>query len=104
MGAYDHQEGRGKRRDDKRQRLSKQREEVVVGSIEPQALLYALDAVLREGGCLRIGRTRDGGAWAIGVYGDGAQPYTEYVQASEDINRYFNDLAGFFEQMGGKAP
>lgn len=82
--------------------MAQSREEVVVGSIDAQALLYALDSVLREGGAIRIGRTRDKGAWAIGVYGDGAEPYTEYVQGSEDINRYFNDLGGFFEQTGEK--
>lgn len=97
MGSFDHQDNRAKRRSDKRQRIAQQREEVVVGSIEPQALFHALDCVLREGGALRIGRTRDAGAWALGIYGDGEKPYTEYVQASEDINKYFHELADFFE-------
>jgi hypothetical protein len=97
MGRYQDTDGRDKRRDAKRKRELPQRAEVVVGSIEPQAIFHALDAVLSVGGALRIGRTRDGGAWAIGVYGDGSEPYTEYVQESEDINRYFHDLAGFFE-------
>lgn len=97
MGQFDHQDGRGKRRNDKRKRIQQAREEVVVGSIEAVALLHALDCILRQGGALRIGRTRDSGAWAIGVYGDGDQPYTEYVQATEDINRYFHELAEFFD-------
>lgn len=102
MGFNDHSDGREKRRDAKRQRLQQQREEVVVGSIEAQALFHALDSVLRVGGAIRIGRTRDAGAWAIGVYGDGDAPYTEYVQASEDINKYFYSLGEFFQQVGQK--
>lgn len=98
MGFNDHSDSREKRRNDKRQRIQQQREEVVVGSIEAQSLFHALDCVLRQGGAIRIGRTRDGGAWAIGIYGDGDKPYTEYVQGSEDINKYLDNLAEFFDQ------
>lgn len=97
MGFNDHKDNREERRNAKRRRVVQQRDEVVVGSIEPRSLFHAIDAALREGGAIRIGRTRDGGAWAIGIYGDGEKPYTEYVQASEDINAYFDNLAGFFE-------
>jgi len=103
VGSYDHGDSRQSRREAKRQRVVQQRQEVVVGSIDGPTLLWAIDAVLRDGGALRIGRTRDGGAWAFGVYGDGEKPYTEYVQASEDVNEYLKDLAGFFEQTGGKS-
>lgn len=98
MGFNDHADQREKRRDSKRQRIQAQREEVTVGDIDPTALLHALDCVLRTGGALRVGRTRDGGAWAMGIYGDGDKPYTEYVQQSEDINKYLHNLAEFFEQ------
>jgi len=37
------------------------------------------------GGALRFGYSRDGGAFAIGVYGDG-EPYTDFVSCKEDIN------------------
>lgn len=102
MGLNDHKnDRRDERREAKRQRVVQQREEVVVSSIEAQALFNAIDCVTRAGGAIRIGRTRDGGAWAFGIYGDGEKPYTEYVQASEDVNAYLYNLAGFFE-TGGK--
>lgn len=104
MGFNDHEDSRAQRRNKKRQRIQAARTEVTVGDIEGNALLHALDCVLRGGGAVRIGRTRDGGAWAIGVYGDGDQPYTEYIQGSEDINKYLWELGEFFDQTGGKEP
>lgn len=51
------------------------------------------------GGALRFGYTADSGAYAIGIYGDGA-PYTEYVTPHNDIDatlilieQLFTDIA-----------
>jgi hypothetical protein len=52
---------------------------------------------------LRIGVTRDGGAWAFGIYGDGGDPHTEYVRPSEDVNAYLRDLGAFFNALGEEA-
>lgn len=59
---------------------------------DPHMLLYAIAAIAARGGALRLGYTRDGGAYAIGIYGDG-DPYTEYVRPSED-------LIGFLKGIG----
>jgi hypothetical protein len=48
------------------------------------------------GGAIRFGYTSDGGAYAIGIYGDG-EPYTDYVKPAEDINEYLKDLADSWE-------
>lgn len=67
-------------------------------NVEPQILWMAIRAVAMNGGALRLGNTRDGGAYAIGVYGDGAKPYTEYLRPSEDLNEFFTDLIEAFNE------
>ena len=47
-------------------------------SADATLVLQAITLVAKHGGALRLGYTSDGGAYAIGVYGDG-DPYTEYV-------------------------
>lgn len=61
-------------------------------AVNGDLLLHTLAVVAHTGGALRLGYTRDGGAYAIGIYGDG-EPYTEYVRPSEDIDRYLAELA-----------
>ena len=66
----------------------------------PELVMYAVMAVAQRGGALRLGYTRDGGAYAIGVYGDG-EPYTDYVSPNEDINQYLRNLAEDFGNVQG---
>lgn len=61
------------------------------GSVDAALLVEVLDAVTADGGALRLGYTRDRGAFAIGIYGDG-EPYTDYVSASDGIDEYLRDL------------
>jgi len=65
------------------------------GSVDAAKLLDAIDAVSRTGAAIRFGYTRDGGAFAIGIVGDG-EPYTEYVRPSEDIDLYLDGLISDF--------
>lgn len=60
--------------------------------VDGEMLKYACAAVAQRGGALRLGYTRDGGAFAIGVYGDG-DPYTEYIDPHQDVNEFLKDLA-----------
>jgi len=53
--------------------------------------------VSATGGAVRFGYTADGGAYAIGVYGDGPTPYTEYVRPGEDIDAFLADLGAAFD-------
>lgn len=63
----------------------------------PTLLLRAIALVAIAGGALRLGYTRDGGAYSIGIYGDG-EPYTEYVRPNEDIDAYLAALIGAWER------
>jgi len=71
-------------------------------SVAPTAVVRAIAAVTREGGAIRLGYTRDKGAYAIGIIGDG-EPYSEYVRPSEDVELYLNSLAEDFEDGSGQS-
>lgn len=74
------------------------REGVTFADVNGESLLKLLDIVAAKGGALRLGTSRDGGAFSVGVYGDG-EPYTEYVGKGEDINEYFEGLAAYFSEF-----
>jgi hypothetical protein len=62
-------------------------------SIDSEAIRAAISALGSIGGALRFGYTRDGGAYAIGIYGLEAQPYTEYLRPGDDVQAYLYQLA-----------
>lgn len=58
------------------------------------AVMVARVAV--TGGAVRLGYTRDGGAYAVGFYGFG-EPYTVYISPSEDVNEWLKRTIGDLE-------
>ena len=60
-------------------------------SVEAKAISAAIQAVAYQGGALRFGYTSDGGAYALGIYGDG-EPKTEYFRPDEDVTGYLYAL------------
>ena len=62
------------------------------------ALRDAICAAAIVGGALRFGYSRDGGAYAIGIYGDG-EPYTEFVKPVEDIDITLVYIKELFEEL-----
>lgn len=62
------------------------------GDVSGEELTNAVAWVAACGGALRLGYTRDGGAYAIGIYLDG-ESETEYVRPDEDMNQWLRDLA-----------
>lgn len=59
----------------------------------PSHAIGTFCASLAEAGfAVRIGKSRDGGSYAIGIYGDG-DPYTEYARPSDDILEWMDDIA-----------
>lgn len=73
-------------------------EGVSYADVDGGTLLRCLDTVAAKNGAIRLGTSRDGGAFSVGVYGDG-DPYTEYVGKGEDINEYFEGLAAYFAEL-----
>lgn len=65
------------------------------GAIDAALLRSAIENISRVGGALRFGYTRDGGAYAVGIYGDG-DPRTEYVRPSEDFNEFLREIIEAF--------
>lgn len=63
---------------------------------DPNTLVKLIATASKKGGALRFGYTRDGGAYAIGVYA-GGDYFTDYVRPSEDIDSYLTDLLSSFD-------
>ena len=67
-------------------------------SANTDALIRAIERASFTGGALRLGYSRDGGAYAIGIYGDG-EPYTVYSPAGDDLVDWLNDIADLFDSI-----
>lgn len=68
------------------------------GTANGAKLVSAIAAAANVGGALRFGYSRDGGAFAIGVYGDG-EPYTDFVPGVENIDDALDDYVDLFESL-----
>jgi hypothetical protein len=64
--------------------------------VDAEQLRSTIDAVSRAGGALRLGYTRDGGAYSVGVYGDGPEPYTLFVAPSDNMDEFLAELEQAF--------
>ena len=65
-------------------------------TIEPELLSQLIQAVTKGDGAIRFGYRRDGGAYAIGIYGDG-KPYVEYFPAGEGVVNWVEGITYDFE-------
>jgi len=62
----------------------------------PELVLQLVCTVARQGGAVRYGYTRDGGAYSIGIYlGDDSKTY--YCNEAEGINEQLEDLRSYFD-------
>ncbi len=107
MGQND-RDSQGPRRDRSKGRLAgrekvwgarKARGEVVLDALDASLLYRLLHALLERDGALRIGRSRDRGAWAFGLYLDG-EVRTEYVGFTESADEWLAEAAGYVESLG----
>lgn len=64
--------------------------------LDMEALAYCVWGACQAGCAVRLGATRDMGAWAVGVYGLDDAPYTEYVAAGDGIAEFLRDLGNIF--------
>lgn len=58
---------------------------------DSRLLRAVVENVTKGDGAIRFGYSKDGGAYSVGIYGDG-EPYTEYLPATSDLDAW---LEGF---------
>lgn len=71
-------------------------------SIDPELLRGVIRWIAKSGGAVRFGLTRDQGAFAIGIYGEG-DPYTEYMHSTEDLTEFLLELVRDYRDDDGNA-
>jgi len=57
----------------------------------PLTLQALIAAVTAQGGAIRFGYSRDGGAYSLGILGDG-EPYTEWIRPAENIDEVLAEM------------
>lgn len=67
-------------------------------TVDAEKIRTAICCAASVQGALRFGYTSDGGAYAIGIYGDG-DPYTEYCRPGEDIEALMDDVIELFTDL-----
>jgi len=75
-------------------------------SAAPAKLLDLISTVTSRGGAVRIGYTRDGGAYALGLY-YGGEATTEYCRPSESLDEFLDRWIEVYKELpnsAGKAP
>lgn len=72
----------------------------------PGLLVKLIDTVTSRGGAVRFGYTRDGGAYALGLY-YGGESTSEYCRPSESLDGFLQKWIDFYSELpmtGGKSP
>lgn len=76
------------------------RESADWASVDSEAIRAAVAALGSIGGALRFGYSRDGGAYAVGIYGLETQSYTDYLRPGDDVQAYLHQLADTARHAG----
>lgn len=75
-------------------------------NVTPELLGKLVTAVTSRGGAIRFGYTRDGGAYAVGLY-YGSESHTEYIRPGEDLTARIDEFIEIYEELpmsGGVSP
>jgi len=67
------------------------------GDLPAEDMKELIHYAAKAGGAVRFGMTSDGGALALGVYGDGDAPYTLYANSAEGMAEHIRGLCDVFE-------
>ena len=67
-------------------------------SANAELVVCAIERASITGGALRFGYSRDGGAYAVGIYGDG-EPYTEFLKPGEDMDEFLQSIIDLFDSI-----
>lgn len=94
----------GQARAERRVRLPGSTDKLVsYRNVNTGVLIETLQTVAIAGGAIRFGFTRDGGAFAFGIYGDG-DPYTVYCSPKENVDDVLRSIREGFDIIGNSAP
>lgn len=66
------------------------------GGVDPDTLRKVIETVTLGGGAIRFGYTRDGGAYSLGIYGDG-KPFTEFLPGNQDVDEWLDGIIADYE-------
>jgi len=66
------------------------------GGIDAELLRGVVESVTKNGGAVRFGYSRDGGAYSVGIYGDG-DPFTEYCGATAEVSDWLRGIQFDYE-------
>lgn len=69
--------------------------------VDAELLKAAIVAAAETGGALRFGYSSDGGAYAVGIYGDGT-PYTEFCRPSEGLDGFLREVEELFNDIAAE--
>lgn len=67
-------------------------------SADTGTITKLIDTITSRGGAIRFGYTRDGGAYALGLY-YGDEYTTEYCRPSEDLERFLVYWIEFYQNL-----
>lgn len=68
------------------------------GQASAELVVRAIERAAITGGAIRFGYSRDGGAYSVGIYGDG-EPYTEFCKPSEDLDAFLQSIVDLYESI-----
>lgn len=85
--------GRSKKSDESESPRRRKQSSAVAdwGSADSGLLRAVIAAVTLRGGAIRFGYSRDGGAYSIGIYGDG-KPFTEFKSGDIEVDEWLGDI------------
>jgi hypothetical protein len=61
------------------------------GTVTPKILVDLIQVIAASGGAVRLGYTRDGGAYSLGIYLDDDRE-TFYCRPGDDLDAFISDL------------
>lgn len=82
-----------------RQSRRQQAKPLEINEFDWESLVSLIMTAAGAGGAVRIGLTRDGGAWAIGMYMEDDYA-TEYIRPGEDCQAALDEIARVWLPMG----
>lgn len=65
-------------------------------AVNGQLLQQVIANVTSDGGAIRFGYSRDGGTYAVGIYGDG-KPFTEFCGDPKNVDEWLEGFRLDFE-------